>query len=163
MAGCVGETEFVNGIAAAGVSGIYGNCTLCAGIVSTADCLLGAVVLEPILQAHIAGTFARWMPVLFSPFAMREIRSVDVNSMHGQLSVYVYAYGNAASSRFRGIRVLGYDFKSIAPDPRFAEAMGLLEKYDLTFDVGGETHALEDVVLLAKTYPRVYDASSDPI
>ena len=55
LAGCVGETEFVNGIAAAGLSGIYGNCALCSGIVSTADCLLGAAVLEPILQAHIAG------------------------------------------------------------------------------------------------------------
>jgi hypothetical protein len=55
--GCVGETEFVNGISAAGVSGIYGNCALCAGIVSTADCLLGAAALEPILQAHIAGAF----------------------------------------------------------------------------------------------------------
>ncbi len=67
----------------------------------------------------------------------------------------------SASSRFRGIRVLGYDFRTIASDPRFAESMALLEKYDLTFDVGGETHALEDVVLLAKTYPRVYDASPD--
>ena len=65
---------------------------------------------------------------------------------------------HTASSRFRGIRVLGYDFKTIAPDPRFAESMGLLEKYNLTFDVGGETHALEDVVLLARTYPKVYDA-----
>ena len=77
------------------------------------------------------------------------------------ISVCVYAYAPVASPRFRGIRVLGYDFKTIAPNPRFAEAMSLLEKYDLTFDVGGETHALEDVVLLANTYPRVYDAFSD--
>eukprot|EP01043_Picozoa_sp_COSAG02_P027783 COSAG02_NODE_1653_length_11488_cov_66.480815_2_plen_60_part_00 len=55
IAGCVGETEFVNGIAAAGVSGIYGNCALCAGIVSTADCLLGAAAFEQILEAHMAG------------------------------------------------------------------------------------------------------------
>ena len=40
----VGETEFVNGIAAMTASGIYGKIRACAGIVSHADLTLGARV-----------------------------------------------------------------------------------------------------------------------
>jgi L-fuconolactonase len=35
---CVGEAEFVNGIAAMTASGLYGDVRACAGIVSSADC-----------------------------------------------------------------------------------------------------------------------------
>ena len=48
-----GGGRFVNGVAAAGAAGVYGECLLCHGIVGTADLLLGAEALEPILQAHI--------------------------------------------------------------------------------------------------------------
>ena len=49
---CIGETEFVHGIAAMSRSGIYGETRLCAGIFSTADLRLGAAA-EPILEAHL--------------------------------------------------------------------------------------------------------------
>ncbi len=51
---CVGETEFVHGIAAMSRSGIYGPTRLCTGIFSTADLRLGdgaAAVLEAHLNA----------------------------------------------------------------------------------------------------------------
>ncbi len=48
----VGETEFVNGVAAMGASGLYGDFRPCAGIVSKADLLLGDAV-KPVLEAHI--------------------------------------------------------------------------------------------------------------
>jgi predicted TIM-barrel fold metal-dependent hydrolase len=48
----VGETEFVNGIAAMSASGIYGRTKVCAGIVGHADLTLGSRV-EPILVAHV--------------------------------------------------------------------------------------------------------------
>src|ERR1700733_1293457 len=48
----VGETEFINGIAAAGASGTYGPTLICAGIVGRADLRLGAAVRE-VLEAHI--------------------------------------------------------------------------------------------------------------
>lgn len=48
----VGETEFVNGIAAMSASGNYGPTEVCAGIVGFADLLLGAQVQE-VLEAHI--------------------------------------------------------------------------------------------------------------
>jgi L-fuconolactonase len=55
----VGETEFVNGIAAQSASGRYGDTRIAAGIVSFADLTLGAAV-EEVLQAHIAAAPARF-------------------------------------------------------------------------------------------------------
>jgi L-fuconolactonase len=46
----VGETEFVNGVAAMTASGIYGKIRACAGIVGHADMMLASRV-EPVLQA----------------------------------------------------------------------------------------------------------------
>jgi predicted TIM-barrel fold metal-dependent hydrolase len=48
----VGETEFVNGVAAMSASGGYGEVQACAGIVSFADLTLGDGV-APVLEAHI--------------------------------------------------------------------------------------------------------------
>ncbi len=47
----VGETEFVNGVAAMSASGRYGPARICAGIVGHADLRLGARV-APVLEAH---------------------------------------------------------------------------------------------------------------
>jgi L-fuconolactonase len=55
----VGETEFVNGIAAQSASGQYGDTRVAAGIVGFADLALGAAV-EQVLQAHIAAAPARF-------------------------------------------------------------------------------------------------------
>ena len=51
----VGETEFVNGVAAMSASGGYGDTAACAGIVSYADLTLGAAVGE-VLDAHMAAS-----------------------------------------------------------------------------------------------------------
>ena len=51
----VGETEFVNGIAAMSASGQYGDIRACAGIASHADLLLGSAVGE-VLDAHVAAS-----------------------------------------------------------------------------------------------------------
>ena len=49
---CVGETEFVHGVAAMSRSGKYGPARLCTGIFSGADLRPGKAV-EPVLQAHL--------------------------------------------------------------------------------------------------------------
>lgn len=49
----LGETEFVNGIAAMGASGIYGDIRVCAGIVGYADFRLGDDI-RPVLERHIS-------------------------------------------------------------------------------------------------------------
>jgi predicted TIM-barrel fold metal-dependent hydrolase len=48
----VGETDFVNGVAAMSASGQYGKTKICAGIVGHADLRLGSNVW-PVLEAHI--------------------------------------------------------------------------------------------------------------
>ena len=48
----VGETEFVNGVAAMSASGGFGPTRVCAGIVGHADLTLGAPVRE-VLEAHM--------------------------------------------------------------------------------------------------------------
>ena len=61
----VGETEFVNGIAAMSASGIYGNTRHCAGIVGHADLTLGSRV-EPVLAAHIRAGGDRFRGIRYS-------------------------------------------------------------------------------------------------
>jgi len=63
----VGETEFVNGIAAQSASGQYGETQVTAGIASFADLNLGAAV-EEVLQAHIAAA-----PAAFAAFGTRAV------------------------------------------------------------------------------------------
>ena len=55
----VGETEFVNGIAAMSASGGYGPTRVCAGIVGFVDMRLGDRV-RPVLEAHIAAGGGRF-------------------------------------------------------------------------------------------------------
>ena len=52
---CVGETEFVHGIAAMSASGMYGEARLCTGIFGTADLRPGAAV-RAVLEAHMAAS-----------------------------------------------------------------------------------------------------------
>lgn len=55
----VGETEFLNGIAAQCASGDYGAIRLAAGIVGTTDLMLGDGV-EPVLEAHLRAGGSRF-------------------------------------------------------------------------------------------------------
>ena len=61
----VGETEFVNGIAAQSASGHYGDLRACAGIISYADFRLGSRVRET-LEAHKATAGDRFKGIRFS-------------------------------------------------------------------------------------------------
>ena len=55
----VGETEFVNGIAAMSASGAYGNSKIAAGIVGTVDLTIGSLAGE-VLDAHIVAGGGRF-------------------------------------------------------------------------------------------------------
>jgi L-fuconolactonase len=61
----VGETEFVNGIAAMSASGLYGETQVCAGIVGKVDLTLGDAVPE-VLEAHIAAGGGRFRGIRHS-------------------------------------------------------------------------------------------------
>ena len=58
----VGETEFVNGIAAMSASGAYGPARVCAGIVGYADLQLGERV-DAVLEAHLCAGGGRFRGV----------------------------------------------------------------------------------------------------
>jgi predicted TIM-barrel fold metal-dependent hydrolase len=58
----VGETEYVNGVAAMSASGLYGSTRVCAGIVGYADLRLGVAVRE-LLEAHIRAGGGRFRGV----------------------------------------------------------------------------------------------------
>jgi predicted TIM-barrel fold metal-dependent hydrolase len=58
----VGETEFVNGVAAMSASGQYGDTHVAAGIVGHADLCLGDAV-APVLEAHLAAGGGRFRGV----------------------------------------------------------------------------------------------------
>jgi predicted TIM-barrel fold metal-dependent hydrolase len=60
----IGETEFVNGIAAAAASGTYGKTLACAGIVGHADLRLGAAVRD-VLEAHIRAGGGRFKGIRY--------------------------------------------------------------------------------------------------
>ena len=68
---CVGETEFVHGVAAMSRSGLYGSARLCTGVFGAADLRAGKDV-EPVIRAHLAA----------SP-SFRGIRSVVPRSFEG--------------------------------------------------------------------------------
>jgi predicted TIM-barrel fold metal-dependent hydrolase len=56
---CVGETEFVNGIAAMSASGGYGKTRIAAGIIGTVDLRIGDAAAD-VLDAHIAAGGGRF-------------------------------------------------------------------------------------------------------
>lgn len=75
----VGETEFVNGVAAQSASGEYGPSRVCAGIVGTADLMLGSRI-EPVLQAHLSaggGRFRGIRPTL-AWHESAQVRALDI-------------------------------------------------------------------------------------
>ena len=61
----VGETEFVNGVAAMSASGGYGESRACAGIVGHADLNLGERV-RPVLEAHVVAGGGRFRGIRHS-------------------------------------------------------------------------------------------------
>lgn len=95
---CVGEVEFVQGLAAAAASGLYGQCRAAASIVGHANLLLGDRV-KPILEALVAASPNRFRgirhSVTWDPHP--EVENTAAHRMQGQL----------ANDQFRaGARVL---------------------------------------------------------
>jgi predicted TIM-barrel fold metal-dependent hydrolase len=119
----VGETEFVQGIAAQSASGLYGNTRVAAGIVSFADLTLGAAV-EPVLEAHIAA----------SPNRFRGIRYIS--TWHADPEI---------SSRVKDPGLLS--------NPSFRQGFALLRKHNLSFDAWLYHTQIPDLVNLAKAFP----------
>jgi len=124
---CVGETEFVNGVAAMSASGIYGPVRACAGIVGHADLALGARV-EDVLQAQVAAAPARFRGI-------RQSASFDENfDVLGPLA------GRAPEGFYR--------------DAKFREGFAVLARLGLSFDAWMLEPQLADLIDLARAFPQ---------
>ena len=97
----VGETEFVNGVAAMSASDLYGPARFCAGIVGFADLLLGAEV-DAVLEAHLRAAGERFKGVRHPSVwnADPAIRTTQVKYPQGLLLDAKFRAGFARLSRY---------------------------------------------------------------
>lgn len=120
----IGQTEFVQGIAAQAASGQYGKTLVAAGIVGFADLTLGSAV-APVLEAHVEA----------SPNRFRGIRYTCT-----------WDASTAIDSRV--------DTPKLLSEPKFREGFACLEKYNLSFDSWLYHTQLLELADLAKAFPR---------
>ena len=120
----LGETEFVNGIAAMSASGRYGSARVCAGIVGHADLGLGARV-EPVLEAHLRAAGGRFRGI-------RHITTWDADSSVMNPS-YRPPPGLLGDQRFREgfakLAPLGLAFDAWLYHPQIDELTALAQKF----------------------------------
>ncbi len=123
----VGETEFVNGIAAMSASGRYGPARVAAGIVGFADLSLGDDVV-PVLEAHIAAAPARFRGIRHAAgwHESPGIRNSHTNPPRGLLG-----------------------------DPQFRRGYRYLPRFGLTFEAWLYHPQLGELVDLARAHPEV--------
>lgn len=119
----VGETEFVQGIAAQITSGQYGRATVAAGIVGLADLTLGVNVV-PVLEAHMAASKNRFRGI-------RQSCTWDSD---------------------RTIISMGKG-KEMMMDTKFREGFACLRKYGLSFDGWQYYTQLRELADLARGFP----------
>lgn len=122
----VGETEFVNGVAAMSASGRYGDARVCAGIVGAVDLQLGARV-EPVLEAHLRAAGERF----------RGIR------------------GRSVWDADQTIKGSGRDFPpGLLLDTRFRDGFARLARYKLSFDAWLFHPQIPELADLAGAFPE---------
>jgi predicted TIM-barrel fold metal-dependent hydrolase len=122
----VGETEFVNGVAAMTASGLYGDVRACAGIVGRAEFRMGGAVTE-VLEAHIAAGGGRFRGI-------RQSASWDADPgvlgplNRGEAGLYL--------------------------EPKFREGFAALAPLNLSFDAWMLEPQLPDLIDLARAFPE---------
>ncbi len=120
----VGETEFVQGIAAQSASGQYGPTQVAAGIVGFADLRLGDAVAE-VLEAHMAASRNRFRGIRHATAwdASPDIRNAHTHPLSGQL-------GEAAFRRgFDVLQRLGLSFDAWLYYPQLPELAALARAF----------------------------------
>ena len=117
----IGETEFVNGVAAMGASGTYGDVRPCAGIVSHADMALGDAV-APVLEAHVAAGNGRFRGIRHS--ASWDADPDVLGILHGRVPQGFYREA-AFREAFRHLGRLGLTFDAWLLEPQLPDLIDL--------------------------------------
>jgi predicted TIM-barrel fold metal-dependent hydrolase len=120
----VGETEFVQGIAAMSASGTYGATRAAAGIVSFADLSLGAAVRE-VLEAHGQASRNRFRGIRHAAGwnASDDIRKSHTNPPEGLLLQKKFREG------FAQLKALGLSFDAWLYHPQLPELTDLARAF----------------------------------
>lgn len=120
----VGETEFVNGIAAMSASGHYGPARVAAGIVGFADLALGDAVV-PVLEAHVAAAPGRFRGIRHAAgwHESPGIRNSHTNPPRGLLIDPAFRRG------FRHLDRFGLSFDAWLYHPQIAELTDLARAF----------------------------------
>jgi L-fuconolactonase len=122
----VGETEFINGVAAMSASGAYGPAAVCAGIVGYANLGAGAAV-EDVLEAHVRAGNGRF----------RGVRQISAWDDEPETA----GPANAPASGLLGSRAFREGFKCLAP-------------LQLSFDAWLFSPQIDELAELAKAFPE---------
>ncbi|HEY7244389.1 MAG TPA: amidohydrolase family protein [Xanthobacteraceae bacterium] len=120
----VGETEFVNGVAAMSASGTYGKSRTCAGIVGHADLTLGGRI-EPVLAAHMRAGGGRFRGIRHTAAwdADASVRNPAYDPPPGLLADRSFREGFAVLGR------LGLSFDAWLYHPQIDELTDLAAKF----------------------------------
>jgi L-fuconolactonase len=124
----VGETEFVNGIAAMAASGSYGPIRVAAGIIGFADLTLGARV-EEVLSAHVAAGGGRFRGIRHA--AGWQDKTPEVHNSHTNPPQYLYR-----------------------DHAKFREGFAVLGRMGLVFDAWLYHPQIADLIDLARAFPQ---------
>lgn len=121
----VGEVEFANGVAAMSASGGYGPATICAGIVSHVNLLLGDAA-KPVLEAEIAAGGGRFRGIRHSSAWDAEL---EVAGMYAKRP------------------------KGLLLDPTFRQGFACLAPLNLGFDAWLFHPQIGELIDLARAFP----------
>jgi L-fuconolactonase len=120
----VGETEFVNGVAAMSASGGYGKTRACAGIVGFAELTLGERV-QPVLEAHLRAGGERFKGVRYTAGwdADPAVGNSFTNPPRGLLLDATFRAG------FARLAPLGLSFDTMVYHPQLGEVADLAHAF----------------------------------
>lgn len=122
---CIGETEFVNGIAAMSASGIYGEVRVAAGIVGHANLRLGDQV-EDVLRAHIHAGNGRFRGIRHS--ASYDEDTGVLGMMSGRHPPGLYREATFREG-FKWLHKLGLSFDAWLLEPQLPDLIDLAQAF----------------------------------
>ncbi len=123
--GCVGETEFVNGIAAMSASGIYGETRIAAAIVGHVDLRMGDAA-EAVLHAHLAAGNGRFRGIRHSASWDEDPSVLGPLATRNPPRLY---FDPAFRAGFTHLQPLGLSFDSWLLEPQLPDLIDLARAF----------------------------------